>query len=240
MNRIVATVCGAVVVLLTVLPYPAAAGGPCFGIPSMLFLENYPLANTEVAHVVFGYQNNVDPRLLLALAQTESTFGTLGPTCPARHNAWGWGGAPPKCWDMGTWANGVATVALHLRTDYLNKGYNTLSAIKYPYCCGSCTGGAAQCGTGQCHPECNNWLSHMTDFYRKYHGDLTNLNYSWSCCGDCDNEGQVYVNDLLWELDTRFGGPDTCLRGDVDGQPGMTVDEILYALADALSSCVAP
>jgi hypothetical protein len=262
MSRLVATLCGAFVLLLTALPEPAAASGPCFGIPSLLFLEGYPLAGTEAVHITSGYQNNVDPRLVAALAQTESSLGTKGDTCTNRYNAWGWinGGS---CKQMGNWSNGVITVTAGLRTDFFNRyGISNLSQLQYRYCCGSCPGGPAQCGTAQCHEECRNWLSNTTDSYaRKYHGDVNNLNYSWSCCGDCHNDNIAYpyppgnngvdITELLQEVAIRFGSPDTCPRGDIDGQAGMTVDELIYADADALGSaggrayyistlCVAP
>jgi len=61
------------------------------------------------------------------------------------------------------------------------------------------------------------------------------------CVGDCDNSGQVTVDEILTLVNIALGNADvsTCLAGDANHDNQITVDEILTAVNNALNVCVA-
>jgi hypothetical protein len=148
---------------LAILLHSSAAGanGPCFGFAQMQGLERTPMAGTQPTLVTTAYAWNVDPRLVLAIGNTESHNGLDGGTCVSRHNAWGWGGGPPNCTTFTTWDSGVATVTAGLRSQFLNQGLTTIDAINGVYCCGR----PDRCNV---HPECNPWTANVTNHYLFY------------------------------------------------------------------------
>jgi hypothetical protein len=71
----------------------------------------------------------VDPRLLVAIAGAESSFGQI--TC-GPHNAWGWA-CPNDPAEFGTWAAGIDTVTEGLRRYYLDEGRTSVRLIHQKY-----------------------------------------------------------------------------------------------------------
>ena len=59
------------------------------------------------------------------------------------------------------------------------------------------------------------------------------------CVGDCDNSGQVTIDEILTVVNMALGNADvsTCLRGDANHDNQITVDEILTAVNNALNGC---
>ena len=61
------------------------------------------------------------------------------------------------------------------------------------------------------------------------------------CLGDCNDDGQVTVNEVLTLVNIALGSADVdvCLAGDIDDDGRIAVDEILAAVNGVLTGCVA-
>jgi hypothetical protein len=59
------------------------------------------------------------------------------------------------------------------------------------------------------------------------------------CCGDCNSDGHVTVDEILTMVDVALGNAaiSTCMPGDVNSDQQITVDEILIAVNTALNGC---
>jgi hypothetical protein len=59
------------------------------------------------------------------------------------------------------------------------------------------------------------------------------------CAGDCNNDGQVTVDELLTMVNTALGNANvsTCLTGDANHDNQITIDEILTAVDNGLNGC---
>ena len=131
-----------------------AAGGP----PSAALIDAYlaskgsPMTGQGAAFMKSGARWQVDPRLLVAIAGAESSFGQVvcGP-----NNAWGWA-CPNDPADFATWADGIDTVMSGLRRYYLDEGRTSVSLIQQKYC----PVGAANDPTGLN----SHWAQNVTKF----------------------------------------------------------------------------
>lgn len=56
------------------------------------------------------------------------------------------------------------------------------------------------------------------------------------CCGDCNGDGAVEINELLRAVDAALTGCPSCC-GDCDGSGRVTVEELVTAVASALLGC---
>lgn len=76
-------------------------------------------------------ENNVDPYLIIAIAQQESNLGKITP--PECHNAWGWGihSDGTLCFD--NWDQGIAEFTRGIRNHYHNFGLYTPNEIMTKY-----------------------------------------------------------------------------------------------------------
>ncbi len=75
-------------------------------------------------------KNNLDWKLLPAIAGVESTFGKF---IPGGYNAWGWGVYGNQAIYFDSWDDGINTVATGLRQNYLNKGLTDPDSINSIY-----------------------------------------------------------------------------------------------------------
>lgn len=96
---------------------------------SFLAAKGSPMAGEGAAFVASGGAWRIDPRLLVAIAGSESSYGQV--TC-ARFNAWGWG-CPHDPFAFTSWADAIDTVARGLRENYLDEGRTTVAAIHAKY-----------------------------------------------------------------------------------------------------------
>jgi hypothetical protein len=100
-----------------------------------LFLESYdsPLASEAETFVAEADKNNLDWKLVAAIAGVESTFGKEIPA--GSYNGWGWGiftGASDGV-HFKNWADGIAQVSEGLRTNYINRGADNIYDIGWMY-----------------------------------------------------------------------------------------------------------
>jgi hypothetical protein len=60
------------------------------------------------------------------------------------------------------------------------------------------------------------------------------------CAGDCDNSGQVLINEVITMVNIALGtlGADACGNGDTSRNSGIEVSEIVAAVNSVLLGCV--
>lgn len=99
------------------------------------YLESFesPLAAHAPTFIEEADRNDVDWRLVAAIAGTESTFGKHIPT--GSYNAWGWGIPTGTQSGVGfkDWKEGIAVVTRGLKINYIEKGAESLEQIGYIY-----------------------------------------------------------------------------------------------------------
>jgi len=127
------------------------------------------MAGNGAAFFQSGAKWNLDPRLIVAIAGQESSFGTDWQACPpSGFNAWSWfwGGSCPNS-PFASYADGIETVTKYLRK-WVDKGYTSVASLqshKPPYC-------ASGCG---------DWTKNVTTFYTQIPtspaGDPSDLNF---------------------------------------------------------------
>ena len=99
------------------------------------FLASYnsPLADEAKTFVDQADKNNIDWKLVAAIAGVESTFGKEIPT--GSYNAWGWGvftGAQDGV-HFKDWADGIAQVSEGIRKNYMDRGAKDVYDIGWIY-----------------------------------------------------------------------------------------------------------
>src|SRR5580692_7109239 len=150
------------------LSAPSVLAAPCSltaaEVDAYLQGKSSPLAGLGATFVQRGLEWNVDPRLIIAIAGAESSFGTH--ICTA-HNAWNWfWGASCENSPFDSWESGILSVTKGIRLSYLNKGRATVEQI-----------GARYCQSG-----CQHWVPNVTEFYAtELNGDLRDL----GCAPEC-------------------------------------------------------
>ena len=115
-------------------------------IKRILTKYNSPFVGSSDAFVDACFKYNMDCYLLVSIAGVESYFGKF--TYPESHNPFGWGGGLIMFKD---WDEGIDTVSKGLKTDYINKGYNTISKINPIYC-----------------PPSTTWAGKVEFFYKQF------------------------------------------------------------------------
>ncbi len=146
--------------LVSSSPFVPAAGPPsAAGIDAYLASKGSPMTGQGAAFMQSAMRWRVDPRLLVAIAGAESSFGqvTCGP-----NNAWGWA-CPNDPADFATWAAGIDTVTSGLRRYYLDEGRTSVSLIQQKYC----PVGAANDPTGLN----SHWAANVTKFLLEQGGN---------------------------------------------------------------------
>lgn len=94
---------------------------------------NSPLENDADTFVQEADANNIDWRLVAAIAGVESTFGENIPA--GSYNAWGWG-IPTGAKDgvhFSSWKDGITQVSEGLRNNYFNRGAQSIYDVGWIY-----------------------------------------------------------------------------------------------------------
>jgi hypothetical protein len=149
---------------------PPPDGEPGAGLAAQLdaYLteKGSPLAGHGKDFVASGQKHNVDPRLIVAIAGAESTFGQR--IC-AEYNAWNWfyndyNNCPVNSFD--SWAEGIESVSRGIGgPNYVGGNATTIEAIAQKYTA----------------TERDIWISNVTLFYHdELGGDLSNLHFKES------------------------------------------------------------
>jgi hypothetical protein len=118
-------------------------------IDGYLARKRSPMSGLGESFSRLGQEYNVDPRLVVAIAGAETTFG--GHVC-AERNAWNWfyrRNCPQS--PFPTYEAGLERVAKFMRLSYINRGYDSIELIRYKYCAAGC----------------ENWIPLVTTFYRE-------------------------------------------------------------------------
>ncbi len=147
-----------------------------------------PIEGRGAAFLRSGIMFRVDPRLVVAIAGQESTFGrnlNVG-----AFNAWGWmhhGNNSP----FNSWEAGIYWVTRGLRKSYLDASVvkvPTISGFVHKYC-------------DSADPDCAFWVRAVTQFYHDdLGGDLSNLGYSekfWTETTGPDVDNTVFIGALV-------------------------------------------
>jgi hypothetical protein len=116
-------------------------------IDAFLTQKHSPLAGIGAVLSGLARDYDVDPRLVVAIAGAETTFGQHQCT---DNNAWNWfhrGTCPASAFT--SYQEGAGHVTKFLRLSYLNRGYETIEQIRYKYCASGC----------------DNWIPLVTSFY---------------------------------------------------------------------------
>lgn len=117
---------------------------------SYLTSHNSPLVDSAEVFVSEADRNNLDWKLVAAIAGTESTFGKHIPS--GSHNAWGWGIPTGAQSGIGfkDWDHGIATVSEGLAKNYFGRGAKTIYDVGWIYAANG-----------------NSWGNHVTFFMNK-------------------------------------------------------------------------
>ena len=112
------------------------AGPTAAQIDDYLTRKHSPMAGMGSVFSTYGHDYNVDPRLVVAIAGAETTFGQH--QCTA-NNAWNWFHRQTcQASAFATYQDGAEHVTRFLRRSYLNRGYDTIELIRYKYCASGC------------------------------------------------------------------------------------------------------
>jgi hypothetical protein len=125
--------------------------------------KDSPLANHGTIFVESGQEWNLDPRLVVAIAGAETTFGKRICT---DFNAWNWffEGAGCSSSRFASWEEGIRKVTRGLRLFYFDRyEHVTIPLIQARYCA----------------EGCDHWIPLVTEFYHdELGGDLDDLTFS--------------------------------------------------------------
>jgi len=156
---------------------PSGAGRcSASAIDDYLRSKSSPLAGQGQEFVSAGQQYNVDPRFVVAISNAESTFGTNGSCATQRHNAWGYGGGWPNCWNFDAWSAGIWQVTRDIGNNYFGRYHQTTipSFVKSP--AGTC---ASHCW---CASACTHWVQNVGQAYGDLGGDPNTTDLSFAAC----------------------------------------------------------
>jgi hypothetical protein len=124
-------------------------------------LERFPLKSEGENFLKWGAKYQVDPRLIVAIAGAETTYGK---NLCADFNAWNWffaGSCAPS--DFASFDRGIEIVSKFMRKSYFLAGYTTVEQIQTKYCASGC----------------EHWVPNVMKFYRdEMGGNPGDLTYS--------------------------------------------------------------
>ena len=138
--------------------------------------KSSPFAGQGQEFVSAGQQYNVDPRFVVAISNAESTFGTNGSCATQRHNAWGYGGGWPNCWNFDSWSAGIWQVTRDIGNNYFGRYHQTTIPLFVKSPAGTCT---SHCW---CASACTHWVQNVGQAYADLGGDPQTTGLSLAAC----------------------------------------------------------
>lgn len=225
-------ICIATFIVAFCAPWSVVAA-PCITqarLGQVLTAVNSPMASTQATLDSFllslfntAWVRDVDPRLIVAVAGAESSYGTLA--CgTGSNNAWGImhctacrpDGTQCVCTCRGysTWGDGAAHAAQILANYRNNLGLRTIEQLGTRYCdiaAGGCGVAAPTAGCGPVRPGDTAWTYNVRCIYEGLGGDSANwrylsINALGKCCfGDCNDDNIVTVDELILSIDVILG-----------------------------------
>ena len=132
-------------------------------VDNYLVSKTSPLAQHGQTFLDQGKYWRVDPRLVVAIAGAETTFGTRG-ECSKVFNAWNWfNNGPCPGSSFPSWDDGIRVVTKFMRISYLNDHKTTITLIRKKYCA----------------DQCDDWIRNVTLFYNvEQKGDTSDLGFN--------------------------------------------------------------
>lgn len=100
-------------------------------IKQYLSYYNSPLTPYSDLIVQTADKYDLDYRLVTAIAQQESNLCKVIP--PGSYNCWGWGINSASNLAFDSYQDGIETVSKGLKSQYVDKGYKTVTEIMYKY-----------------------------------------------------------------------------------------------------------
>lgn len=140
-----------------------ASAVTAMSIDAYLYSKGSPMSGQGVFIISSAQQWGVDPRLIVAIAGAESSFGKL--LCGS-FNAWGWS-CPGSPAEFGSWPQAIATIAEGLRRYYLDEGRGTVALIQQKWA----PSGAANDPRGLN----NHWVANVSRFLLELGGSPNSL-----------------------------------------------------------------
>jgi hypothetical protein len=132
---------------------------------SYLKKQGSPLADHVPDLIRSGRRYQVDPRLIVAIANAETSLGKAG-SGPAVYNAWGIG--PGRAYR--SWSQGIDAMAKLLRTGYLDEGRTSFTSLYPKYVWGK--------ADKQGDPNAD-WVRNASNTYAALGGNPNNVTRGW-------------------------------------------------------------
>ncbi len=98
---------------------------------------NSPLENSAVDFIEAADKHQLDWKLVVSIAGTESTFGKFIPgghdPLYSSYNGWGWGVYGDNSLGFRSWKDAIFTISKGLKDDYVDKGYTEPFSMNRKY-----------------------------------------------------------------------------------------------------------
>ncbi|MBO9367672.1 MAG: M23 family metallopeptidase, partial [Chloroflexi bacterium] len=143
-------------------------------IENFLRSQNSPLTDYVPVFIAAGRYYNVDPRFVVAISNAESSLGKNGRCATERHNAWGYGGGWPSCWNFSGWSDAIWQVTSDIGKFYFERYHQTNIPSFVISPAGTCQ---SHCW---CASGCTNWIKLVGDAYETMGGDRNTNDLSFS------------------------------------------------------------
>lgn len=205
---------------------------------AFLSSKGSPMAGEGQSLVEFGQMYDVDPRFIIAISNAESTYGRNGSCATQNHNAWGYGGGWPSCWDFNSWREAIQQVTATVGNSYFKK-YNqkTISSFVNP------PNGTNPNSPNHCYccSGCSNWVSNVKSAYSEQGGDPEASLLTFAACGGStppvpeDNHAPsrpVLVSPYDWQV-LNQPSAQLCAREQGDPDPNDRVKEYFFQILES-------